>query len=250
MNNKTHPLHGKSALITGASSGIGKHIAETLAGHGVNVILLGRNKQRLSEVSRGITERGGRADVFACDFTSVREISECMKTIGSTYPSLDILVHSAGLIIQGPIEHSAPGEDATVLTVNTLAPMHITGALLPALKKAKGQVIFINSSIVKSPKPNYSAYRASKLALESFADTLREEVRQDGVNVTGIYPASTATPMQQMVKKKERMAYIPEELLRPGDIAQAVAAILLLPDTISVSSMHVTFGRASRSYKK
>jgi len=123
--------------------------------------------------------------------------------------------------------------------VNVLAPYSLTRRLLPLLQRARGDVVFINSSIVSNPSEATLQYAATKHALKGLADALRQEVNAQGVRVTSVYPGRTATPMQEQVSASEGKPYRPERLLQPEDVARIVVGVVSLPATAEVTEIHV-----------
>jgi NADP-dependent 3-hydroxy acid dehydrogenase YdfG len=107
------------------------------------------------------------------------------------------------------------------------------------LKASRGQIVFINSSAVLTPKPNAGQYAATKHALKAVADSLRAEVNDDGLRVLSVYPGRTASPMQVLVHQFEGRECYPERLLQPEDVATAVINALSLPRTAEVTDLHI-----------
>jgi NADP-dependent 3-hydroxy acid dehydrogenase YdfG len=152
---------------------------------------------------------------------------------------LDVLVHCAGSIALGPIA-TAPVEDLDhQYRTNVRAPYLLTQRLLPALTAARGQVVFINSSVVLAPRPHVGQYAATKHALRAIADTLREEVNPNGLRVLSVYPGRTATPLQARLHAVEGKPYAPDRLLQPSDVASVVVEALTLPRTAELTDLSI-----------
>jgi NADP-dependent 3-hydroxy acid dehydrogenase YdfG len=115
----------------------------------------------------------------------------------------------------------------------------LTQALLPGLRRARGQVVFINSSAALRSSATNVLYAATKAGLKAFADGLRAEVNQDGVRVVSVYAGRTATPMQEAVHEREGRQYRPDVLLRPEDIAEVVLGALALPASAEVTDVNI-----------
>lgn len=231
-------LNGSFALVTGATSGIGLAIAKSLAAQGAKLFVVGRDATRLDQAKRAI---GGDADIVsvACDLESESDIQTLPSELARHTRRLDILVHSAGWISLGDIA-SLTGRDLDRhYLINTRAPMLLTNAMLPFLKSAQGQIVFINSSVGLRTKAGVGAYAASKHALRAIADTLRAEVNTFGVRVTSVYPGNTATPMQASILSASRRTIPDEHMLQPSDIASVVIHALLLPRTAEITDIHV-----------
>ena len=231
-------LKHKLAVVTGASSGIGKSIAYAFARNEVDLCLLGRNKSKLEKVTRQLEEIHPKVQMYACDFSSAEDIRTVAKTINSAFRDIDILVHSAGNIILRSMEEITEAEFDLQFSVNTRAPFLLTKSLLPSIKMRKGQIVFVNSSIAQQKaRANLSIYAGSKYALRAMADSLREEVNASGVRVLSVYPGRTATAMQEDIFKLENREYRKNQLLQPEDIAQSVIDALVLPRTAEVTDI-------------
>lgn len=231
-------LKHKLAVVTGASSGIGKSIAYALAKNEVDLCLLGRDKSKLEKVSRQLKKIHPEIQMYVCDFSSAENICNVAKTINSSFRDIDILVHSAGNIILRRLEEITEAEFDLQFSVNTRAPFLLTKLLLPAIKKQKGQIVFLNSSIAQQKsRANLSIYAGSKYALRAIADSLREEVNASEVRVLSVYPGRTATAMQEDIFKLENRQYRKNRLLQPEDIAQSVIDALALPRTAEITDI-------------
>jgi NADP-dependent 3-hydroxy acid dehydrogenase YdfG len=152
---------------------------------------------------------------------------------------VDILVHSAGIIVPGFLDH-APADDLDLqYHVNVRAPYVLTQALLPLMPAPGGQIVFLNSSVGLSSRGSVGQYAATKHALKAMADTLREELNQRGIKVMSIYLGRTATPMQAAVHAWESRPYHPALLLQPEDVAALVLHALSLPPTAEVTDIRI-----------
>lgn len=229
-------LKGMSAVITGASSGIGRAITMFLANEGASLYLIGRDVNKLNQLSESLSKKV-EVKVFKADLSMDEDIGNLALDLLKNLDSLDILIHSAGYFVMGNFEDLSVDDFDRLFRVNVRAPFLITKKLLPLIKKSKGQVVFINSSAGLQAKAKVSQYAASKHALKAIADSLREEVNADGIRVISVYPGRTATPMQEEVHRIEGKAYKPELLMQPDDVAQAVLNALKLPRTAEVTDL-------------
>ncbi len=230
-------LTGKLAVITGASGGIGSEIAIELAKKNMNLCLVGRDLNRLKDVKDRANKYGIHVSVLNLDLCSERSVIKLGKTIKELGGSIDVLVHSAGVISYNEIENLSINEFRREFNINMYLPFILTKLLLVDLKKAKGQIVFINSTVIKRSVPRLSAYTSSKQALKGFADCLREEVNRYGVRVLSIFPGKTASKMQLNLHMKTGKEYNPEILIQPNDIAQIVSSCLLLPKSTEVTEV-------------
>jgi len=220
------------AVVTGASSGIGKAIALTLAAQGVKLYLLGRNLETLAEIAQNI-----QTDVKICqvDLTKSAEIRQLKTLVGQ----VDLLIHSAGVISLGELQ-TAPVEDLDwQYQTNVRAPYLLTQTLLPLMIPVKGQIVFINSTGGLNSRGGMGQYSATKHALKAIADSLRDEINHLGMRVLSVYPGRTASPMQAAIYEKEGKVYNPDRLLQPQDVADVVLNALSLPRTAEVTDISV-----------
>jgi short-subunit dehydrogenase len=232
-------LEDQVAVVTGASSGIGKAIALELATHGAGLCLVGRKLDTLQSVADAAKAkaRASQSRCYQADLAVGREVTKLIADIKRDIRSVDILVHCAGIIKLGPIEST----DAVVLDghyrINLRAPYVLTQGLLPALKARPGQLLFVNSSVGLAAKANASQYSASKHALKAIADSLREEVNPAGIRVLSLFLGRAASPMQAAIHAAEARAYVPQRLMQPEDIAALAIHALTLPRSIEVTEI-------------
>ncbi len=226
------------SVITGASSGIGRAIALGLAAQGSTLCLIGRRIEALDVTAQAARAMTAAARCYCADLSlddQVQALAAQLAEVGR----IDVLIHSAGAIGLGPIE-SAPGEELDrQYRVNVRAPYLLTQALLPALKRSQGQIVFINSSAALNARANVGQYAASKAALKAIADSLRDEVNADGVRVLSVYPGRTASPMQAAVHALEGKVYKPERLMQPEDVAAIVINALSLSRSVEVTDINI-----------
>jgi NADP-dependent 3-hydroxy acid dehydrogenase YdfG len=231
-------LSGQVALVTGASSGIGRAIAVGLAAEGASLCLVGRRLDALNSVAKS-ARADGRTATHCADLALDRDIEALAARVRDDFGRVDILVHSAGVISLGTVE-SAPVEDLDRHhQINVRAPYLLTQMLLPLLRSHQGQVVFVNSSAAVSARAKVGQYAASKAALKALADSLRDEVNPDGIRVLSIFPGRTASPMQRAVHEMLGEEYQPERLLQPADVAAAVLTALCMPRSAEVTEINV-----------
>lgn len=232
-------MGGGVALVTGASSGVGREIAVALARHGKEMHLVGRDSVRLAQTATAAREFS-KVIEWQIDLTAEGNIELLLRQLQKANSRLDILVHSAGWFSQNLLEQAKIEDLDQQYTLNVRVPYLLTQRLLPLLAAAQGQVVFINSSAALSAKRSeIGQYAASKHALKAIADSLREEVNPKGIRVLTVYLGRTATPMQEAIHKQEGKAYSPESLLQPGDVATMVVQALMLPLTAEVTDISI-----------
>lgn len=233
-------LRGQTAVITGASGAIGGAIARGLAGHGAELLLCGRDRERLEALAQEVEGEASRVEILVADLVEDDGLDEAVRTVAETFGGADILVHSIGLFIGGKVEDSPVEELDLLYRVNLRSPYQLTRLLLPSLKERQGQIVFVNSSAGSgADRPNYSGYAAAKSGLTALANALRGEVNRDGVRVLTVFPGRTASAMQAEVHRFEGRAYDPERWLQPEDVAAVTVHALALPRTAEVTDLHV-----------
>jgi NADP-dependent 3-hydroxy acid dehydrogenase YdfG len=148
-------------------------------------------------------------------------------------------VHSAGTYARGPVETSSAHDFDRQYRTNVRAPYLLTQALLSTLRASRGQIVFINSTVVFAARPDLGQFAATQHALRAFVDTLREEVNPHGIRVASIYAGRTATPRQARIHELEGRSYVAERMLQPGDVAEVVLKILTLPRSAEVTDVRI-----------
>jgi NADP-dependent 3-hydroxy acid dehydrogenase YdfG len=227
------------AVITGASSGIGKAIALALAAKGATLCLVGRSVERLEHVAGLARQGGSQARSYPADLSRDDHISELCGTLRRDARDIDVLVHSAGTISMGHLRHAPVEEFDRQYRVNVRAPFTLTQQLLPMLISRRGQIVFINSSAGIDARSGVGQYAATKHALRAMTDSLRDEVNPDGVRVLSVFLGRTASPMQAAIHHVEGRAYDPDRLVQPQDVAAMVISALSLPRTAEVTNISI-----------
>jgi NADP-dependent 3-hydroxy acid dehydrogenase YdfG len=230
-------LENQVAVVTGASSGIGKAIALGLAAQGATLCLVGRKLETLQSVADAAKGKAPRTYCHQADLAVDREVQELIANIKRDMKSVDILIHSAGVIWLGPIETTNADQLDGHYQTNLRAPYVLTQGLLPLLKSRQGQILFVNSSAGLTARANVGQYAASKHALKAVADSLREEVNPAGVRVLSLFLGRTASPMQAAVYAMEHKPYHPELLMQPQDVASVAIHVLTLPRSVEVTEI-------------
>ena len=232
-------LTGCVALVTGASAGIGRAVALTLARNGVKVCAVGRNAAAL-EGTVHAARQFACADSFPIDLTQEANLTPLVEYLGQQYGRLDILIHSAGAFYDGPLEVSPVEQLDAQYAINVRAPYLLTQRCLSLLTASRGQIVFVNSSLGHTVKrPDVGQYAATKHALKAIADSLREEVNPRGIRVLSVYPGRTATPMQEAICRKEGQIYRPERLLQAEDVATIIVEAMSLSATAEVTDISI-----------
>lgn len=216
----------KRYLITGASRGIGRAIAETLAEKDVTFLLHGRDTVALSATRKALEGKCARVTLLIHDLATPAGVADLIAEAGNE--RLDLLVNNAGIAVVKPFCEITPIEWEQTVGVNITAPFMLMQHFAPHMRPGSS-IVNILSVAAKSGFPNWSAYCMSKFALEGFTQSVREELRQHKVRVINIYPAATATdiwngvegnwPREKMMHPEEVAGIVGYALSRPGDVA-------------------------------
>ena len=223
----------KRILITGASRGIGRAIAEKLAAPETHLILVARDREALAETKRLVEGRGARADLFPVDLSDPEAVQANGMEIAHLRP--DVLINNAGVAFVKPFDQLSLEEWQRTLAVNVTAPFILIGILAPLM--APGATILnILSIAAKTGFPGWSSYAMSKFALEGFSQSVREELRPRGIRVINIYPAATATEIWNSVEGN----WPREKMMTAEDVAEAVRYALAQRPAVAVENITVS----------
>ena len=239
-------LNNKNTVITGGSDGIGLGIAKAFAREGANLLLIGKDPEKLQRAQQELlNEFGVQVHTLSADLSKTETVTEVVKNIEQLLPAVDILVNNAGLARFVPFEQVDNTLYDAHFNLNVKAPYFLTQGLLPALVKSKGNVINISSYSVHRMLPNRAAtvYSATKGALNSFTIALAFEVGHLGVRVNAIAPGNISTPqfnrnLQALTPEKQaafetmvKEIYPLQHIGSPEDIAKA--CVFLASDNAS-----------------
>ncbi len=233
-------LNGASAVVTGASRGIGHAVARTLAAAGVRVFLLSRSAGDLERVASDI---GGGSVAVPCDVTNADAVQHAVHVIGerrTTGPIL--LVNNAGIFPLGAIERIDPVLFEQTLQANLLAPFRFLHAFVPLMRAAgEGHVITIGSVADRSIYTGNGAYSASKFGARALHEVLREELRGSGVRATLVAPSATDTPIWDPIDPDNSPGFPPRAaMLRPEDVSDAVLWAVTRPRHVNVDELRIS----------
>jgi NAD(P)-dependent dehydrogenase (short-subunit alcohol dehydrogenase family) len=217
----------KTILVTGAGRGLGRTLARRLADRGDAVIAHARTAAALDGVPH---ERA-----LVADLGEPAGLAEAVAAAG--IERLDAVVHNAGVL-----NVAAVGEESLEwwhrsLTVNVIAAAELTRLLLPALRAARGHVLFLNSGAGLSAAPRLGSYAASKHALKALADALRAEERANGLRVTSFYPSHFDTDMQRGLRDGYGADYDPERAMSQDSVAKTIMDLLDAPADMVVNDL-------------
>ncbi|MEZ3158998.1 SDR family oxidoreductase [Microbacterium sp. BWT-B31] len=224
-------------VLTGAGSGIGEVVARRLADRGDRLVLLARDEARAAE----LVERFGADGAIVADLRHPESLADAVAR-ASLPARIDSVIHAAGIVELGTVAELTVEKWTSQLLVNLVSAAELTRLVLPAVRAARGQVLFVNSGAGLTAHPEWSAYAASKHALKALADALRGEEAPHGVRVTTVYPGRTATPMQQKVHEQEGRDYDASAFIDPESVATAILTALDLPRDAVISDLTVRPG--------
>ena len=239
MNQKLEQLfqkkvQGKTVLITGASSGIGLTVAHRLADAGAHVLLVSRTKETLDQVKAEIESRGGKASVFPCDLNDMEAIDAVSAEITASVEQIDILINNAGRSIRRAVHESADRfhDFERTMQLNYFGAVRLVMNVLPQMMHRKdGQIINISSIGVLANATRFSAYVASKAALDAFSRCLSAEVHSHKIAITSVYMPLVRTPM---IAPTKIYKYVPT--LSPEQAADLIAyAIVKRPKKVATN---------------
>jgi short-subunit dehydrogenase len=186
----------RTALVTGASSGIGAALSKQLAREGVEVVLAARRVEKLDALVREITQAGGRARALALDVSKPEETASAIRQIDAEIGGLDLVVANAGLGHPQSAKGLTWEKAAPVVATNLVGAIATLTAVLPQmLARGRGHLVGVSSVAVLSPVPGGSVYRATKTGLTAFLENLRAELGGTGVRVTVVHPGFVRTPL-------------------------------------------------------
>ena len=227
-------VNGKTIIVTGASSGIGLTVSKYLAQAGAHVLLLARTKDKLDEVKAEIEAEGGKASVFPCDLNDMESIDAVSKEILAGVDHIDILINNAGRSIRRAVHESVDRfhDFERTMQLNYFGAVRLVLNLLPHMMQRKdGQIINISSIGVLANATRFSAYVASKAALDAFSRCLSAEVHSHKIAITSIYMPLVRTPM---IAPTKMYKYVPT--LSPEEAADLIAtAIVKRPKKIATN---------------
>jgi len=214
-----------NAVITGASKGIGKAIAEKLAREGFNVAICARNADTLAQAVADIREQNPLVEVvsISTDMGKKEDVLAFADKVKSIFPVIDILVNNAGVFVPGRLDEQEDGLLESMMAANVYSAYHLTRQLLPAMKAVrKGHIFNLCSTASYTSYPNGGAYSITKFALLGFSRNLREELKPHNVKVTSLSPGPTLTASWDGFDGP------PDRLMEAGDVADLLWAAYTL----------------------
>jgi NAD(P)-dependent dehydrogenase (short-subunit alcohol dehydrogenase family) len=223
------PLSERVALVTGASSGLGRAFALALARAGASVFLVARREDRLREAVAEIAAAGGEAAYHVADVRNVAGLYDLVDVLLARYKMLHILVNNAGLGWRAPLQDLKRSQITEMLETNLAAPIYLTQAALDALKRnAPSDVVNVASIAGLQGYAEGTVYCAAKHGVVGFSRALAEELKPEGVRVTAICAGSIGTEFYERFRPTTER----ERMLDPGDAVRALLYVLTSPPNV------------------
>jgi NADP-dependent 3-hydroxy acid dehydrogenase YdfG len=247
----TEPLSATTALITGASSGIGEATAVALAREGARVALVARRRERLDDLSARITDSGGSALILDTDVSVEAKAREAVARTVDQLGRLDILINNAGVMLLGRVEGADTSQWRQMLDINVAALMTLTHAALPHLLEAAeseprhlADIVNVSSVAGRVARRGSAAYNASKWAVNAFSEALRQEVTTRHVRVGLVEPGAVDTELASHNTDPEVVAGMQQrfgsiERMTAEDIAEVIVFMVTRPRRVALNEVLV-----------
>ena len=222
------PPNQLRAIITGASSGIGKATALAFAKAGIHVALVSRSQEKLEAIASAAREVGVEAKAYPLDLANIEEVKAKIAAIAADFAPIDILVNNAGIGYTNPLSETPLADWQKVLDLNLTSVFQCVLAVLPGMRdRAQGTIINVASIAAQNPIPNWGAYGVSKAGLVAFSQVLAAEERANGIRVVNICPGAVNTPLWETDTVQADLNR--EAMLTPETVAQSILHTAVLP---------------------
>jgi NAD(P)-dependent dehydrogenase (short-subunit alcohol dehydrogenase family) len=230
----------RPAVVTGASSGIGRATAQALAGQGHPVVVGARRVAECEETAAGIRAEGGEAVAIRLDLADADSVEQFAKAAVEVLGDVEIVVSNAAQNIAGAVLDTTSEAFDGVLSVNLSGTHRLIRALVPAMtERRRGDIVFVTSDVAERPRPSMAAYVTSKWGLEGYVNSLQMELEGTGVRATIVRPGPTLTGMGmdwdptttgEVIRQWEAWGFARHSnFMRPSGVAQAIVAVVGLP---------------------
>jgi NADP-dependent 3-hydroxy acid dehydrogenase YdfG len=222
-------------VITGASRGIGRGVAEFLAMDGFDVAALARSKELLEDLCASVESHGGRCVAESCDVCDPDQTARAIDAAADRMGGIDALINNAGIVLRKPATEISIDEWRTMVDTNLNGVFYATRAALPRFREqGHGHIINVSSISGKFPLPGGSGYAATKYAVNGFSQSLFQEVRDFGVKVTTVFPGSVDTASHRHDPGADHSWKV-----TPEDIGRACASVLRTPPGTLISELEI-----------
>jgi NADP-dependent 3-hydroxy acid dehydrogenase YdfG len=235
-------ISDRTALVTGATSGIGREIAISLLRSGAHVAAIGRRGDRLEELSEFVDGPGGLL-ALAGDVRDPNFVGSLPARLGAWRPSLDILVNAAGLSRSSPFNASGQEDIRLVVETNLLSVVLLSRTMIPMMRSG-GDIVNFGSTAAANPGAGVAVYSATKAGVAAFSQSLRRELLGQGIRVSLIHPGYVRTEFLDYVNDPDRRARLDQTLdeidaMEPKDVANVVLFMIGLPPKVCISELHL-----------
>lgn len=226
-----HKLAGKVVIVTGASSGIGRAIAVSMAAQGARVALAARSEEGLNTTADQIRKAGGESLVQLTDVASEQEVVGLFERVKSVWGRIDVLVNNAGVTTSQPIEDLSLAQWQTVMDVNLTGVFLCSREAFRVMKpQGGGRIVNIGSVAALVPRPNGIPYATSKHGLVGLTHGLALDGRAHGIAVSVLHPGVTESALAE----KSGRVFQPGELMKAADVAEVVVLMASLPPEVNL----------------
>jgi len=239
----SQPLDGQSAIVTGASSGIGEATARALAGAGARVALAARRVERLESLRDDIEGEGGTAVVVETDVTDRDQVQALADEAQSAFGGIDILINNAGLMPLSYMKNLHEEEWERMVDVNLKGVLYNIGAVLPVMtKQGSGHIVNISSVAGRRVMPGGAVYSATKFGVRALSEGMRDELGAEGIRVTSVEPGAVDTELPETITDEELMDDIEGmmsgfDILESEDIARKILEAVTSPERVNVEEI-------------
>ena len=236
-------MNYKVAMVTGASSGIGKIIAQSLAKHNIRLVIVARRQDKLEQLQNKLQ---APSYIIACDITDKDKIKEELSCLPAEFAKIDVLINCAGLALGLEVAQETEWQDwETMLNINCLALSYITHLLLPGMvERNKGHIVNIGSTAGNFPYKGGNVYGATKAFVEHFTLNLKADLLGTALRVTNIAPGMVGDSEFSLIrfkgdKDKARKVYEGLKPLTPTDVAESVLWVLMQPAHVNINRIEM-----------
>jgi NADP-dependent 3-hydroxy acid dehydrogenase YdfG len=230
----------RTAVITGASKGIGAALARRCAAEGMHVALLARTPEPLHQLAYTL---GDLARAYPCDLTDADAVTvTAQQILRDTGGAPDLLINNAGLFQLGAVDAMSAADFSAIVQTNLVAPFLLTRALLPAMKaRGSGTIVTLGSIADRNVFPENGAYAASKYGLRALHEAMRLELRGSGVRATLVSPGPVDTPLWDPIDPDARTGFTPRaSMLTAADVADAIWFAVSRPAHVNIDELRLS----------
>lgn len=229
----------KRAIVTGASSGIGKAVTLALAHAGIDLALVGRSTERLESVAEVARQQGIEVKTYVLDLLRLDQVKAKFEAIAAELGQVDVLINNAGMGYTGSLDQTSLADWQQVIDLNLTSAFQVTLGVLPRMRQQQqGQIINISSIAAKTAFPEWGAYCVSKAALNALSQAIAAEERANGIRVTTVMPGAVNTPIWDTATVDAD--FDRAMMLTPENVAETILQVVQLPAGANIEEIVVT----------